>query len=228
MSVELREVRDFNHVRFKGPGTVKISQTDQEESLTIHAPAYVMNDVESTVEDGVLRLGYVSPQVVSLKVMKEIISFDLKVKQLEKLSVTGSGRVLVPDLDVDRLALSLSGSGKIHFEHMTADSLEVGLSGSGFIAVEGDVETQRVKLSGSGSYNALRLVSDICYLQLTGSGDASVLVHDEMNVRITGAGVVNYKGFPEIRKRITGSGSLKRVRRLSSKDNANPTGEDHG
>jgi len=226
MSVELRQVREVKQVRFKGPGSVKIRQTDKEESLTVHAPAYVIRHIVSSVEDGILNLGYVSPQVFSLKVLKEVISYDLKLKQLDALSVSGSGRVLVPDLDVDKLALSLSGSGKIQFEHMTADLLSVNGSGSGSIIVQGDVETQRVNLSGSGDYQALRLVSDICHINLTGSGGASVLVHDEMIVRLSGSGDIRYKGYPDIQQQITGTGRVKRIRRPVDKGFNHPSGED--
>jgi len=227
MSVEIREVSNFNQIRFKGPGTVKIRQTDGKESLTIHAPAYVIKDIESSVKDSVLYLGYVTPPVVSLKVIKEVISFDLRLKNLESLSVSGSGRILIPDLDVDRLRLSLSGSGVLQLDHLTADTLETNLSGSGNMNIEGDVETQRVKISGSGLFNGLRLVSDICYLDLTGSGEARLLVHDQLTVRINGSGRASYRGYPDIRKQISGTGSLSRITRTLAKDQKSPTGGEH-
>ena len=68
MSIEVRDVARFDQVRFRGPGTLKITQADRE-ALTVHAPAYVMQDVISDVEDGVLRVGYKSPKITRLRVL---------------------------------------------------------------------------------------------------------------------------------------------------------------
>lgn len=228
MSVEVREIGSFEQVRFKGPGILKITQTDDMESLTVHAPAYVMADIESSVRNGTLHLGYISPKVVPLKVLKEVISYDLRVKQVNALSLSGSGRILVLDFDSDRLKLDLSGSGKIVMEHLTADQLAVKISGCGKISVEGDVEVQNIKISGSGTYDALRLVSDYCYISIPGSGAASVMVNEEMEINIDGSGQVNYTGYPEIHKRIAGSGKIKRVRKTLDRESQHPSGEDRG
>ena len=53
MPIEVRDVSRFDQVRFRGPGALKITQTN-EESLTVHAPAYVIKHIISEVKDGVL------------------------------------------------------------------------------------------------------------------------------------------------------------------------------
>ncbi len=224
MTVEVRQVERFDNVRFRGPGILKITQGDTE-SLTVHAPAYVMESVESRVDQGTLHVGYVSPKVVSLRVHKEIISYDLQIKDLRKLSVRGPGRVVVPDLDNDTVAIDLSGSGQVILEHLTADRLEVVIGGSGSIKVTGDVETQSLSIGGSGRYQADGLVSDFGQIRVSGTGVASVVVNDDLNVAISGSGKVIYSGFPEVFKQISGSGKLTRKRR-SKKENPRQ-GESH-
>ena len=44
MPIESRYVVDFDEVVFFGPGSLNISQQDSE-SLTVHAPTYVMSDI---------------------------------------------------------------------------------------------------------------------------------------------------------------------------------------
>ena len=150
MSIEVRDVRRFDQVRFRGPGTLKITQTENE-SLTIHAPAYVMKGIVSEVIDGVLHVGYRSPKVTSLRVLKEIISFDLCMKDIRRITATGSGSVLVPDLDNDTVRIELNGSGKVNLEHLTADNLRTSIQGSGYVRVIGDVENQAITVNGQWS-----------------------------------------------------------------------------
>jgi hypothetical protein len=224
MSIEVRAVESFDQVRFRGPGTLKVSQTSTE-SLSVHAPAYVMKDVISEVREGVLHVGYRTPKITSLRVLREVISYDLHMKDIRRITVTGSGAVIVPDLDNDAVRIEVNGSGKVNLEHLTADNLRASIHGSGGIRVVGDVETQSIAVNGAGRYEAEQLVSDFAQVSLSGSGDISVSVTDELNVAINGSGQVSYGGFPDISKSITGSGALVRRRRGKSKDNR---GEDHG
>lgn len=212
MSVEIRKVTRFDQVRFRGPGTLKITQGDVE-SLTIHAPAYVMKHIESDVKDSLLRLGFVSPRVVSLKVHQEVISYDLCMKDVRKMRLTGTGKIVVPDLDNDVVTAEITGSGRIVMEHLTADQFDVVIRGSGNVKVAGDVEAQTLNISGSGNYEAERLVSDFAHIKITGSGDANVSVSDDLNVVISGSGKVSYGGYPDISKVISGAGRLMRRRR---------------
>jgi hypothetical protein len=206
VSIEIRAVSRFDQVRFRGPGTLKITQTDKE-ALTVCAPAYVIEHTISEVKDGVLYVGYKSPKVIQLRVLKEVISFDLNMKDIREIVVTGSGAVMVPDLDNDTVRVEINGSGKVNLGHLTADNFRATIHGSGHIRAQGDVETQSIVVNGSG-----KVMSDH-------------LVSDELNVVINGSGEVSYGGFPDITKAITGSGALTRRRRVKDRFTA---GEDHG
>jgi len=222
--IEVRDVSRFDQVRFRGPGTLKITQTN-EESLTVHAPAYVIKHIISEVKDGVLYVGYKSPKVTPLRVLKEVISFDLRVKDIREISVTGSGAVIVPDLDNDTVCVEINGSGKVNLGHLTADNFRATIQGAGHIRAQGDVETQAIVVNGSGKVMSDHLVSDFARVILNGSGKVSMSVSDELNVVINGSGEVSYGGFPDITKAITGSGALTRRRRVKDRSTA---GEDHG
>lgn len=224
MTVEVRDVRRFDQVRFMGPGILKVSQRD-EESLTIHAPSYVMKDIVSEVRNGELFVGYRSPKVVSLKVHREVISYSLGVRDLRRLRVTGIGRVMIPDLDNDHVRVEVTGIGQVTLERLTADSLDVLISGGGIVRASGDVEAQSVVISGAGKYQAESLISDFGNVKLSGAGSADVSVSEELDVVISGVGKVTYGGYPEIIKRISGMGKLTRRRRTSRYQSR---GEDHG
>lgn len=224
MTTEVRDVAGFDQVRFMGPGVLTISQCDQE-SLTVHAPSYVVGDIVSEVKHGELSMGYHSPKIVSLRVHREVISYSLKIRELRKLRVTGLGRVIIPDLDNDRVRVEVTGISQVTLERLTADHLEVVISGKGSVSATGDVEAQSVIIGGAGHYHARHLVSDFGRVKISGEGTADVSVSDDLEVVISDAGRVTYGGYPDIVKRISGRGNLSRRRR-------NPryqlNGEEHG
>ena len=211
MTIEVREVRDFSKVRLRGPGILKVTQSDHE-SLTIQAPRYGISQLQSIVVDEELLLGYVSIGPASLQLYREVITYDLHVKDLCQLCLTGVGRAVLPDMDSDVLVLQVKGAGEIRVDHLTADRLEVLIDGRGRVSVSGDVEAQSVVVRDAGDYQAETMISDFADLRVTGPGRAAISVNDRLRVAITGHGTVSYAGFPEIVKLISGSGRLQRHR----------------
>jgi hypothetical protein len=211
MTIEVREVSDFSKVRLRGPGILKVTQSDHE-SLTIQAPRYGISQLQSIVVDEELLLGYVSIGPASLQLYREVITYDLHVKDLCQLCLTGVGRAVLPDMDSDVLVLQVKGAGEIRVDHLTADRLEVLIDGRGRVSVSGDVEAQSVVVRDAGDYQAETMISDFASLNVTGPGRAAISVNDRLRVAITGHGTVSYAGFPEIVKLISGSGRLQRHR----------------
>ena len=224
MTIQVRNVKGFNKVRLRGPGILKITQSDHE-SLTIHAPRYAIGQLQSSVVNEELLLGYVSVGAVSLQLHREVITYDLHIKDLRRLRLTGVGRAVLPDIDTDSLILQVTGAGEIRVDHLTADRLEVMLDGRGKVAISGDVEEQSVRVLGAGHYLADAMTSDFADLKVAGPGSAAIAVNDRLNVAITGQGAVSYVGFPEIVKLISGAGQLQRNRQVQRPLRR---GEEHG
>lgn len=225
MTTHQREVSGFDRIRFRGPGVLRIVQ-DGTESLAIHGPGHMLDDIESRVSDGELHLGYRTTDIISLAAHREALSFTLHVRELRRLDCHGVvARVLVPDLDADVFEVRLSGQGHIILEHLTADRFEARIGGAGVIQARGDTEHQRIRIDGAGHYRASALVSDFAWIGISGAGKADVSVADQLDVSISGAGQVTYEGYPDITRTISGLGSLQRRRR---RDKARMNGEDHG
>jgi len=155
----MRDVSRLDKVRFMGTGALKITQTN-EECLTVDAPAYVMKHIISDVEDGVLTVGYKSPEVVPIRVFKESITCYLSMKELLEIVDTGQGSVLVPDLDSDVLRVEISGRGNVSLEYLTADNFKAIVHGPGRIRAVGDVEKQSIVVNGPGNIVTDQLISD--------------------------------------------------------------------
>lgn len=201
-----RDVHDFDRVELAGIGTLNITQ-GAAEALTIQAEDNLLPKIGSVVQRGTLTLGPVAG--ANLRPTKPIV-FDLTVKQLSGIDVSGSGDVEAPGLTADQLVLTVSGSGRLNTPRITANTLTVQLSGSGTVTASGRTSRQMVSISGSGNYVAADLSSQQAVVGVSGSGSSAVNVSDSLTAIISGSGDVTYRGSPGVQQRITGSGSVKK------------------
>ncbi|HET7399649.1 MAG TPA: head GIN domain-containing protein [Intrasporangium sp.] len=183
---ESREVRGFSRVELSGIGDVRVRQGDSE-SLSITAETNLLPLLTSDVSDGTLRLETRSGAVLR---PTQPITYDVTMKDLTGVAVSGSGSVAATAVRTPRL--------------------EVEISGSGTVSVDGAVETQDVSVSGSGRYEGGRLASTTASVQLSGSGSADLAVRERLRAEVSGSGTVTYSGDPRVTQDISGSGSLRK------------------
>jgi hypothetical protein len=210
---ETREVSDFDRVALAGFGDMVIRK-GEEESLTIEASPEILGRIKTEVKDGKLTIRFSQNwldwigEVLSAGFAGMRVRYDLTVKELTALAITGAGRVQVANIETDHLALELRGAGQLSIESLDAERLEIDLSGAGQIKVEGRVTEQTVNITGAGGYDAPNLESQRAKATLTGLGGATVWVVEDLEVTIRSVGSVSYYGAPKVSKRITGIGSL--------------------
>jgi len=181
---ESRSVSGFSAIELNGAGEVSIEQTGSE-SLTIEADEKFLSLLTSEVTDGTLRLG-TKPNAMLIN--RDPVEYRVTVKDLTGLTITGSGNMTVPKVSTNELRSRISGSGTI--------------------TVAGITTTQRVDISGSGSFRAGELASKAATVDISGSGNTVIQVSDSLDVRISGSGSVRYRGDPAITEHISGSGDL--------------------
>lgn len=208
---ETRDVGGFDHVSLSGFGTVVLTQGERE-ALTIHAAEDVMPRITSEVKDGMLVLGLKKKGwMAGLKRKRLSIRFELTMKDVSRITLSGAGRIDAAEIESDALSVAVSGAGAIEIGKLCADSLDVVLSGAGSCEIAGKVDTQAVRLSGAGSYMASELSSDTASAVLSGAGDVTMLVHDTLDAKVSGTGSIRYHGGATVRQRVTGVGSVRCV-----------------
>jgi Putative auto-transporter adhesin, head GIN domain len=206
VKTESRQVQGFDKVELNGVGTLTITQ-GSTEALTVQAEDNLLPRLRSDVSGGTLRLG---PQGVAIGPTKPV-RYDLSVKQLSGIALTGAADVDAANLQADQLALKTTGSGNLNVGRLTASSLTVDVTGSGTVTVSGQVPRQMVTISGAGRYRAASLASQQATVQVTGAADCAVRVSDHLMVTISGAGHVSYAGSPTVDERVTGAGQITRT-----------------
>jgi hypothetical protein len=216
---EIRKVVDFDQVVLRGSvccAEVYIEQGDAE-TLSIEAEADLIQRIETRVRDRRLvirlrgswldKLG----DLMSNDLTRPKMVFRLGVRGLKSLDVYGASYIHIPSLDTESLNILWRGAGSLAIDSLMAQNIEVEQSGAGSMQIAGQVERQRVKLSGVGRYDGSGLLTEHTEVQVTGSSFACVHASETLKAIVRGVGVVEYAGNPKVRTRVTGAGSVVRV-----------------
>jgi Putative auto-transporter adhesin, head GIN domain len=203
---ESRTVSGFTAVELAGSGMVDIRQTGVE-SLTVTADDNILPYIQTEVSGGRLRLSENGP-FFGFFVPRTPIHYDLTVKDLAALEISGSGEVAMTGLTATDMSIAISGSGSLTLANLAATTLDASISGSGAMQVSGTVQTQSVSVSGSGAYSGRDLASATARVDVSGAGDITVQVSDTLDAQISGSGSVTYYGHPAVTDHVSGSGSI--------------------
>lgn len=210
-----RDVADFQHVTLKVQHTNELFITQGDsESLTIESTPKIIDRIETSVENGTLRifegggLGDRLRDAITTSLSRPHIVYHLNVRQLRSLEVLATAFVNIPRLETENFSLKYNGAGDISINELTAGNLEVINSGAGLIKLAGSVSEQKVSIKGPGEYAAKELLSQRAVINIRGIGNATVWVVKELEVTISGIGGVLYLGSPEVQANISAMGSL--------------------
>lgn len=224
-SSEVRQVSDFNTIALEGMGDVFIT-VGETESLTIQADDNLLPLLTSKVQNGTLKLGIVSGANIH---PVGPITFNVTVKELNSITLAGSGNFYVDPFETDRMTVTIAGSGDINLkglalndfkatiagsgnvyvDEITAENVDSTISGSGDIRLVGEAPTQKLGIYGSGDYLAGDLQTKVSDITIAGSGNVTVWSTDQLTIVINGSGDINYYGKPSVDKSGAGSGDLK-------------------
>ncbi len=227
-TTKVRTFSGIDGVALLGSGDVDILIGNKEE-ITIHAPADLIPYLLTEKKDGTLYIGKRKKGWKKFRNWNENIHYDLVVKDLNRISVSGSGDIDVEKLsgekctvkvsgsgniDVDQInskgvKVTVSGSGDIDIDNLSADILGVSINGSGDINLDGKTDELDLTISGSGDFTGNELKSENVLINIYGSGDARTWVTESLEVHISGSGDVTYHGNPTVNSRVTGSGDIR-------------------
>jgi hypothetical protein len=206
---ETRDVSGFNRIRLDGSGNLFVEQGSQE-GLQIEAEDNLIPYMDIRVEEDTLVIGFKSNASIN---PTRPMNFYVTVKNLNEVSLNGSGNADLKALKTDAMTITINGSGGAKSAQLEAKSLKAQVYGSGRIQADGTVDDLSINLSGSGSFSGLDLQSATADITLAGSGDADVNASSTLNVTIAGSGSVRYRGNPNIgRMSIAGSGKISQVK----------------
>jgi hypothetical protein len=181
----------------------------QTQKVEVRSQENVLNELKTNISGGNWVIDFGS------KCFKDYdMSIIITVPNLKEIVLSGSGDINIGDfVDQDNMDINVSGSGNIEFNKFDGlKNITCNISGSGEIVFKepiNSVDKSKIKISGSGTFDAYPVVTKNCDINISGSGDCFVHVTDELDVNISGSGNVFYKGDPKIKENISGSGVVK-------------------
>lgn len=183
---ESRNVSGFEEVELRGAGSLSIEQADSE-SLSVEAQEDVLSKLTTKVVNDRLIIG---PKPNATIHTTEPINYELTVKDLNALEVSGSANVEAEGIKTERLAVTIGGTGNVK--------------------TVGEADEQEINVSGTGDYQAEDLVSKEVKIAVTGAGSALINVSEELDAEISGVGSVEYVGDPKVQQDVSGVGQLSK------------------
>lgn len=209
-SSESRQVSGFTSLASSGPFDVHVN-INGTESLKINASPDVIKEIETTVENGQLKIKFKHNNDWNHGDHGKIDIY-VTAKSLSGLANAGSGSIKVEgSVSGENVNIVLSGSGEIA-SSVKSGNLHASISGSGSIHLSGSAEETKLIISGSGEMNAKEFKTGSASVTISGSGNAYFTAEKTVSAFIVGSGNVVYSGGATITENKTvGSGTVSKA-----------------
>lgn len=206
---ETRTTREFSEIEFSVPGNIRFLQSAQTE-ITIEAQRNIIDVIETYVSGTELRVKVRDNTNIR---SHEEITVTVRAPSVHTIALKGSGNLDIPgNFNPENGRLSISGSGNVLVSSVDTKDLSLSISGSGNIEIlGGKASHEDIHISGSGDVNLLGVEANTVKVQTSGSGTTRVFVNDELDAKISGSGDVFYKGTPSVNANISGSGRVVKL-----------------
>ena len=203
---EPRNVKGFSQVNFGGSGDLFISFGPGYEVILEGEKKYIDN-ITTVVEGQKL----IIRRRNRVKVSNEKITVYITMPKIDGLGLSGSGKAEITDaINGEDLDLGISGSGKVILADLDLVNLDCGISGSGSVSLtgRGKINNAQVAISGSGSYRGDGIPAETMEVAISGSGNCYCNVEESLEAAISGSGSVIFSGSPKVDAKVSGSGRV--------------------
>lgn len=191
-SEQTRQVSGFNTIASGGPFDVHV-KINGTESLKLKASPDIINEIETVVEGGKLKIRFKHHHEWNYENTGRIDVY-VTAKSLSGVDNAGSGSIKIDGtVDGENVRLNLSGSGDITSSVKSGD-LHISISGSGSIHLNGNANDANISIAGSGELMGKELVTGSASVSIAGSGSAYFAANKTVSASIVGSGNVIYSG----------------------------------
>ena len=214
------ELPEFKSIYVNSNYTVYLKQTNKQEVI-VEAVTEVYELTSIVVDNGVLMVNVerkpdspnktIWSKIDDIKV-RPTMKVYVSLKNVSELQVNGGGKIISENsIASDYLTMSVSGSGSIELD-IKGNTLKTDISGSGNITLKGYATSNQINESGSGILNAFECELESAKIKVSGSGSAELNVTSALEAQILGSGSIKHKGNTKaVTKKIYGSGAVERA-----------------
>lgn len=203
---ETRQVKDFDEIGFSVSGEIYITFGTEYKVVLEGDKSYISN-IETKVMGHTLEIKKDSWSHFD----SEKVNAYVTLPALKGLSISGSAKAYFNEpLKSDSFDLSIAGSGKVYIKEIEVDKFESSIAGSGRVEMSGtgNIKDAEISISGSGTYIANDVNVGALDISIAGSGRCEVNVTGLIKGTIAGSGNILYSGNPKIDASVFGSGHI--------------------
>lgn len=214
------ELPEFKSIYVNSNYTVYLKQTNKQEVI-VEAVTEVYELTNIVVDNGVLMVNVerkpdnpnksVWSKIDDIKI-RPTMKVYISMKNVNELQVNGGGKIISENsIAADYLSLAVSGNGGMELD-IKGNTVKTDISGSGSIMIKGYATSNQITESGSGTLNAFECELESAKIKVSGSGSAELNVTSALEAQILGSGSVKHKGNTKtVTKKVYGSGSVERA-----------------
>lgn len=206
-----RDVPSFSKIALRIGALVHV-EIGEKQSIEIVAKPSTLEDIITEVKNRTLHIKFPNNYAIK-RIDPGKIEIFITVPEIDALTVSGSGDILVEKLKTRILDLTVSGSGDINIDKLSVERVSTAISGSGGINIDsgGVADEFSASISGSGNVKAGGFEAKDVTVKISGSGNCSVTSNGSVKARIAGSGNVYYGGNPSIDSSVAGSGKVRKM-----------------
>jgi Putative auto-transporter adhesin, head GIN domain len=183
-ATQSRDVAAFNSVELAGSNNLMI-RVGEKQSVVVKGDDNLLDRVTTGVQSGKLVVANTPGSFTT----KSPMSVEVNVPTLNALTLTGSGNIVVSNIE--------------------AESLKVTLPGSGTLTGSGTTTRLDVTVNGSGTVQFSQLVANDVRALVSGSGTIFITATESLDASVSGSGSILYAGSPQdVTKSVTGTGAI--------------------
>jgi len=200
-----RTVSSFSAIDISGTFKVFV-RTGDKCALTVIAENDALEDIKSTVKNGVLEVEMDSDWWDRNDNGK--MELYITVKNLESIDLSGTCFLETKNTLIgNNLAVDLSGACKVELQ-VSYSLVALDLSGATKCTLSGKSSKLNVDASGASAIYAADLQTNFVNIDASGACKAEVNAKDFLNVDASGACKVLYKGNPKITQDVSGAANV--------------------
>lgn len=204
---EVRNHTGFSGIDLRSSADVYYKY-DSVYKVEVKAQQNILDVLITEITNNVLVIRYKNDVKVRAS---EPIQVIITAPQINNIRNSGSGDIRTMDVvSSSELKADISGTGDILLNELNTLLLDANISGSGDIKVNsGMINEEKLKISGSGDIDVSHALSAKASTIISGSGNIWLNVSQTLDATISGSGSVYYKGQPAVHSTISGSGRVR-------------------
>jgi hypothetical protein len=207
-----RELPACNQLRIDIPMKVIVTiEPGAKPSIELKGPAKAVANITTDVNDETLILDNEGRFLNLRKRNEEGVTAYLKLPDLDRLIISSASKVEVHGIVTGPLFdVEVTGTGKVVVDEMNVDDFVTRVSGNGVVEVNGGKAGHvEYVVSGTGDLRAFSLQAKDVVTAVSGTAKGEVTALENLTARISGIATIRFKGQPALDQKISGTGKIE-------------------